>query len=91
MVVDANTFIFNAQATPCGLTFWVVFWGFGVTIANLIYGGPDVLTAVACRSVDVWLLHIGEAARPQYLQFRPNLRFRIHSVGDRVNTAGFIL
>jgi hypothetical protein len=54
-------FIFNALATTCGLCFWVVFWGFGVTIANLIYGSTDVLTAVACRPVDVRLLHVGEA------------------------------
>jgi hypothetical protein len=84
-------FIFNAQATYCGLRFWVVFWGFGVTIADLIYGGPDVLTAVACRSVDARLLDIGDAGRPQYLRFPPNLRSQIYSVGDRVNTARFIL
>jgi hypothetical protein len=84
-------FIFNAQGTACGLIFWVVFWGFGVTIANLIYGGADVLTAVACRSVGVRLLQIGEAGRPRYLRFLPNPRFRIRNVGDRVNTAGFIL
>lgn len=83
-------FIFNAQGTPCGLIFWVVFWGFGVTIANLIYGGVDVLMAVACRSVGLRLLRIGEAGRPQYLRFLPNARFRIHSVGNRVNRAGSI-
>jgi len=75
---------------PCKLRLWAVFWGFGGTIATLICGNPDALTAVACQSVEVKVFHVADAGQPQCLRLLPTMGFRIRGIGDRVSAAGFV-